>query len=150
MGSVGCAHSLNLPVLSGQRQQLLTCCALQHYFKAYHQVPRAGDDTFVGCSDCAANVPAPPLLAQQPSQKLPAPQHKHSTVAGFKKALYRAFVGLLTPDPLPSAILPALKLVIAAKKKGEPGHAGQRQGQQHTQQAKPQIGSGQPQRHERS
>ena len=94
---------------------------------------------------------APTLLTQQSAHKLPAPQHKRSTVAGFKKALKRAFLlAFFTPDPLPSAVLPALKLVIAAKKKGEPGHAGQRQGQQHTQQAKPQIGSGQPQRHERS
>lgn len=31
-------------------------------FKAYHQVPRAGDDTFVGCLNSAANVPAPSLL----------------------------------------------------------------------------------------
>ena len=49
-------------------------------------------------------MPAPPLLAQQPTQKLPAPQHKRSTVAGFKKALKRAFfVGLFhsrSPDPL--------------------------------------------------
>jgi len=63
-------------------------------FKAYYQVQmlRAGEDTFLGCLNCAANVPAPPLLTQQPAHKLPAPQHKHSTVTGFKKALKRAFL----------------------------------------------------------
>jgi len=55
----------------------------------------AGDDMFLGCLNCAASVPAPLLLAQQPTHKLLALQHKRSTVAGFKKALKRTFfVGL--------------------------------------------------------
>jgi len=89
-------------------------CSLR-LFKAYHQVPRTVDDMFVGCLNCATNVSAPPLLTQQPAHKLPALQYKHSTVAGFKKALKRAFLlAFIIPDPLPSAVLPALKLVSAA------------------------------------
>jgi len=76
---------------------------------------RAGDDSCLGGLNCAANVPAPPLLTQEPAHKLPAPQHKCSTVAGFKKAFEKSFfVGFFfTPDPLLSAVLPALKLVSA-------------------------------------
>jgi len=44
------------------------------------------DDMFLGRLNCTTNVPAPPLHAQQPTHKLPVPQHKHSTVTGFKKA----------------------------------------------------------------
>jgi len=56
-------------------------------FKAYHQVPRsrAGDDTFVGRLNCAANVPAPPLLAQQPAHKLSAPSTSTALLLASKK-----------------------------------------------------------------
>ena len=52
-------------------------------------------------------MPAPPLLAQPPAHKLPAPQHRYSAFASF-------LVGLFALGPLSSAVLPALKLVSAA------------------------------------
>lgn len=58
-------------------------------------------------------MPAPPTLAQQPMGKLPAP--------GFGKAILlvsespqKTFLSaLLTLNPFPSAVVPALKLVSA-------------------------------------
>lgn len=44
------------------------------------------NDIFVGRLNCTTNVPVLLLLTQQPTHKLPAPQHKHSTVTGFEKA----------------------------------------------------------------
>jgi len=46
---------------------------------------RAGDDTFVGRLNCAANVPAPPLLAQQPAHKLSAPSTSTALLLASKK-----------------------------------------------------------------
>jgi len=65
-------------------------------------------------------VPAPSLLSQESAHKLLAPQHKCSAVAGFKKALKRAFLlAFFIPDPLSCAVFctSVLKLVSATNAK---------------------------------
>jgi len=61
-------------------------------------------------------MPALPPPNQEPAHKLLVLQEEHGTAASFKLALKKAFLLVsFTPDPLPSAVLPALMHISAAK-----------------------------------